>query len=159
MSLNARAVFTGDIAIDTDAVYTCGMNTCMFLCISTKKYVIGWHFSWENTQGLNMLRVRHLLDTVKDVQNVCLIPGADRQIDLSLNPECRTMREHPNVDPQFSAEYFIDFISQYEWADNVRVCWPINHYKEFVRFDRKDGRPCIARNDEAFDKMCYYDAG
>jgi len=155
--MDACAVPTGDVAIDNDAVWTCGMNTCMFLCVQTKNAVVGWHFSWENTQGFNMRRVKALLNTVKDVQHAYLVPGADRQRDLSLKPECRTMRLHTHVDPTASFRFFADFIRQYPWHDKIIVTSPLQHYKIFVQYSKRLSRPTFARDDAAFDKICYVD--
>ena len=83
-----KLVNTYDIDIvGNGEITTMGLSTCMCLCIITKHGIIMWHYGILNkTNGLNMKRVSTLLNTIKneDVIHVYLIPGIDRNKDLSL---------------------------------------------------------------------------
>ena len=72
-----KFVDTYNINVDNkDGIFTMGLSTCMFMYKTTKS-IIGWHFGAENMNGLNIKRIKCLLNTIKDddVIKVYLVPG------------------------------------------------------------------------------------
>lgn len=153
-----KFVETYNINIDTHGVWSTGFNTCMFLCIKTTNSMIGWHYGANNMNGLNMQRVKCVLDTILCVDEALLIPGVDRNDDLSLKKDCKTMQYFPHMDPNASRDWFLSFIGQYKWARDIQIKPVIKHYKEFVYVTRDHETPIIERNDMLFDKGCCFDA-
>ena len=114
-----KAVYTGDINIDADGVWTTGLSTCMFLCIQTSDAYVGWHFADANTNGDNMRRVHAILRTLKEVQHIFLVPGVDRDENYALKAACRTMRYRPGTDPHKSRDFFLQVLRSYSLLDRV----------------------------------------
>lgn len=153
-----KFVETYNINIDTQGVWSTGFNTCMFLCIKTNKSMIGWHYGADNMNGLNMQRVKCILDTIPCVNEAFLIPGVDRNDDLSLKKDCKTMQYFPHMDPNASRDWFLSFIGQYKWAGDIQIKPVIKHYKEFVYVTRNHETPIIKRDDILFNIGCCFDA-
>ena len=153
-----KFVNTYDINIDNIGVWTMGLSTCMFIGIKTTKSFIGWHYGAENMYGLNMKRILCLLKTIKDedVLRVYLIPGADRDKDLSLTKDCRTMKYRPNTIPTESRDWLFNFMRIYNWWDKLETLEPVEDYKEIVKINRIGYEH--GRNDELHDMMCIQDA-
>ena len=159
-----KLVNTYDIDIvGNGEITTMGLSTCMCLCIITKHGIIMWHYGILNkTNGLNMKRVSTLLNTIKneDVIHVYLIPGIDRNKDLSLKSNCRTMLYRPNTNPTESRDWFLSFMEKYPWFTNLQVLNNVEHFKEFVIF-HKNGNEYgykYGRDESLFDSLCIIDS-
>ena len=146
-------------------IFTMGLSTCMCFVVITKKCIIMWHFSSQNINGDNMVRVKVLLNTIKseDVEKVFLVPGIDRNKDLSLKADCRTMIYRPNTNPEYSRNWFMDFIKSYSWAKNLEILPSVKHYKELIIFKKNNTKKInfsyiYKRNDKIHDSMCLLDA-
>ena len=144
-------------------IVTMGLSTCMCLCVVTNKGIIMWHYGILNkTKGMNMNRVSALLNTIqdKDVIRVYLVPGIDRNADLSLKPDSRTMMHRPNTDPTASRNWFVSFMAKYPWFSRVQVLEHVAHYKELVVFHKTDKQHGYnyGRDDAFFDRLCVLDA-
>jgi hypothetical protein len=150
-------VCTGDINVDPDGVWTTGLNTCIFLCIETSNGYIGWHFSSENADGLNMRRVHAILSTITGVKHAYIVPGVDRNEDMSLKATSRTMRLKPHIDPYKSRDFFLGVLRHYSLLDVARQSTGLNHYKQFVFFGKEYRAPAFGRDDAAFDSGCVRD--
>ncbi len=159
-----KLVPTHQIDIVADGpIGTIGLSTCMCLCIVTKNAAILWHYGILNkTQGTNMKRILALLSTIRDddVLHVYLVPGADRDRDLALRPDCRTMRCRPNTSRTDSRDWFMNLLKDYSWSSRLQILEQVAHYKEFVVFNKTNNK-CLyscGRNDAIFDKICVVDA-
>lgn len=124
-----------------------------------------WHFSSENINGDNIAKVKCLLNTIKksDVIKVFLIPGIDRNKDLSLKSDCRTMIYRPDTNPEYSRNWLMTFIESYSWSKSLEILPNVNHYKELIIFEKDETRKInfnytYGRDDEFFDSMCTLDA-
>lgn len=159
-----KLVNTADIGIiGKGKIFTMGLSTCMCFVVITKKCIIMWHFSSQNVNGVNMVRVKSLLDTIKlsDVIKVFLVPGVDRNKDLSLKFDCRTMMYRPNTNPEQSRNWFMNFIQSYSWTTNLEILQHVDHYKELVVFEMDESKRygyTYGRDDNFFDNMCILDA-
>ena len=154
-----KFVDTYNINVDNkDGIFTMGLSTCMFLCIKTTKSIIGWHYGAENMNELNMKRINCLLKTIKDddVIKVYLVPGVDRDKNLIIKKDCRTMKYRQNTNPTESRDWFFNFLKIFKWSEKLEVLEHVKHYKEIVIFNR-DGYN-YGRDDVYFDKMCNQDA-
>lgn len=151
-----KFVHTYDVNIG-NSVWTMGLSTCMFLCLQTKTAIIGWHFGAENMIGLNMNRVSCLLHSATDVTKVYLVPGIDREKDLSLKRTSRTMQYRPGTIPTRSRDWLLHFLTQFAWSSQLQILKPVQHYKEIVTFGSEGCK--YTRNDAIFDNMCIQDAG
>lgn len=150
-----KFVDTYDVNIG-DSVWTMGLSTCMFLCLHTKTAIIGWHFGAENMNGHNMKRVSCLLHSATTVTKAYLVPGIDREKDLSLKQTSRTMRYRPGTIPTQSRDWLLHFLAQFAWFRQLQILNPVQHYKEIVTFDSVGCK--YTRDDALFDKMCIQDA-
>ena len=159
-----KLVDSADIGIiGKGKIFTMGLSTCMCFVVITLKAVIMWHFSSQNINGVNMARVKCLLDTIQspDVIKVFLVPGVDRNQDLSLKADCRTMVYRPATNPERSRNWFMAFIQSYHWAKGLEILPPVNHYKELVVFERDETKQyayTYGRDDDFFDSICIVDA-
>ena len=148
--------------IGNGKIFTMGLSTCMCLCVVTKKGIIMWHYGIPNTTGLNMNRVSSLLNTIqnKDVIRVYIIPGIDRNTDLSLKTNCRTMLYRPNTNPTESRDWFMSFMAKYPWFSRLELLERVAHYKELVIFHKTDKEHGYnyGRDDVFFDSLCVLDA-
>ena len=110
-----------------------------------------------------MSRVKCLLDTIQllDVIKVFLVPGVDRNKDLSLKADCRTMVYRPGTNPERSRNWFMAFIQSYRWSQSLEILPPVNHYKELVVFEKDETKQyacTYGRDDDFFDSVCIVDA-
>jgi|LakMenE18May11ns_1017448.scaffolds.fasta_scaffold9188949_1 hypothetical protein len=161
-----KLVHSADIGIISEGkIFTMGLSTCMCFVVITKKCIIMWHFSSQNINGVNMARVKGLLDTIKlpDIIKVFLVPGIDRNEDLSLKADCRTMVYRPDTNPEHSRNWFMAFIQSYSWAKSLEILPHVNHYKELVIFEKDETKKInfaytYGRNDDFHDSMCILDA-
>jgi len=149
----------GNIQIHKKEIWTTGLNTCIFLCIKTKKCYIGWHFNYCNTRGVNMNRIKFILDSIKKNEFIegYIIPGEDRNKDLSLKPNCKTMKMNKQTNPFESRNYFLYILKKYKWYKKISHKNPVKSYKHFIMLD-KDGLK-KAQNDNLFNENCILDAG
>ena len=143
-------------------IFTMGLSTCMCLCVVTKNGIIMWHYGIPNTTGLNMKRVSALFNTIqnKDVIRVYMVPGTDRNTDLSLKANCRTMLYRPNTNPTESRDWFMSFMAKYPWFSRLELLEHVAHYKELVVFHKtnKEHGYNYGRDDNFFDSLCVLDA-
>lgn len=161
-----KLVNTSDIdIINKGEIFTMGLSTCMCFVVITKKSIIMWHFSSENIYGYNMSKIKCLLDSIKisDVKKVFLVPGIDRNKDLSLKSDCRTMIYRPNTNPEYSRNWFMTFIKSYSWTKSLEILPNVEHYKELIVFEKDESKKInfgykYGRNDDFFDKTCSLDA-
>jgi len=152
-------VHTYDIGIVADGnIATMGLSTCMCLCIITKRGVILWHYGATNIRGVNMNRITALLNTIKteDIIRVYLVPGVDRNKDLSLKTDCRTMQYRPNTNPYESRDWLFSFLQKYTWNKKLEVINHVKHFKEIVVFNKEGVK--YGRDDTFFDRMCVCNA-
>ncbi len=148
--------------IGNGKIFTMGLSTCICLCVVTKNGIIMWHYGICNTTGLNMNRVSALLNTIqnKDVIRVYIIPGIDRNVDLSLKANCRTMLYRPNTNPTESLNWLMSFMAKYSWFSRLEILEHVAHYKEIVIFHKIDNEYGYNydRDDNFFDSLCILDS-
>jgi len=157
-----RGIPTGDIGIDKKKIWTTGLGTCIFLCIRTKNCYIGWHFAADyNMYNVNMDRVKAVLDSVKDVIDVFLVKGSDRDDDFKLKSDCRTLQYRPAMRnlTTLSRSFLMEYLDQYPWFKQVIFVKSVKYYKEFISFGDGLPKPITLRNDELFDDICIVDGG
>ena len=160
--MEGRGIPTGDIGIDRDKIWTTGLNTCIFLCIRTETSYIGWHFSSDCMgYGLNMARVKAVLDTIKNVINVFIVKGDDRDDELKLKPNSRTLQYRPELrnNTTQSRDFLLNFLNKYSWFKEAVIEKGVGNYKEFVLFGKGLPKPIYIRNDKLFDDICIVDGG
>lgn len=148
-------VHTYDVHIGK-SVWTMGLSTCIFVCIRTENAVIGWHFGAENMKGVNMNRISCLLHLQTNIKEVYLIPGVDRQNDLTLKQSSRTMRYRPDTDPAASRDWLFTYLASFSWSNQIKILAPPRHYKEIVIVSLDS--ILYKRNDAVFNAMCIEDA-
>jgi hypothetical protein len=107
--------------------------------------------------GHNMKRVSCLLHSATTVTKGYLVPGIDREKDLSLKRTSRTMRHRPGTIPTQSRDWLLHVLAQFAWFSQVQILNPVQHYKVIVTFDSEGCK--YTRDDALFDKMCIQDAG
>ena len=153
-------VETGNIQMNSKRIITTGLNTCIYIVIKTKFAVIGWHFSRDNMSGKNMERIVTIFNNIKDsFVSGYIIPGEDRQRDLTLHKDSRTMKTFPNLDPAESRDFLVSIISKYPWYQKLNQLNRIKNYKQFVIFEKSKELPYIIDDSKLFDSGCNYDAG
>ena len=96
----------------------------------------------------------------KDVIRVYIIPGIDRNIDLSLKANCHTMLCRPNTNPTESRDWLMSFMSKYPWFSRLKLLEHVAHYKEIVIFHKTDKEHGYnyGRDDNFFDSLCVLDS-
>jgi hypothetical protein len=160
--MQMRFVNTYDVNIsansDTSGIWTMGLSTCTFLCIKTKKTIIGWHFGADNMTGLNMMRINCLLNSIhdKDVLRVYLVPGIDRDEELAIKKTSRTVKYRPDTVLTRSRDWLLNYIKIFNWSYKLEVLGHVHHRKELVVFNRQGYT--YGRNDDFHDKLCIQDA-
>ena len=97
------------------------------------------------------------------LKRVFLVPGIDRNKDLSLKADCRTMIYRPNTNPEYLRNWFMDFIKSYSWAKNLEILPSVEHYKELIIFEKDKTKKInfgykYGRNDNFFDRTCVLNA-
>ena len=163
MEFNMKTNFvnTNDIQINKNMLVTCGLNTCMFICIRTSSYLVGWHASKANSLGVNMKRISFILNRInkKEFIEGYIIPGIDRKKDLSLKKDCRTMKIYPNTDPVYSRNFILDTLRQYPWGKKMKVLHRVTDYKHLIFFTINRSKPFEVKDKDFHDKTCCFDGG
>ena len=149
----------GNVNIHKTHIWTTGLNTCIFLCIRTKHCYIGWHFNEINCRGDNMNRINGILNSIKKNEFIegYIIPGCDRNRNLSLKSDCFTVKCNPQIDRLESGNYFISKLKKFKWFKKLKKFPPVKSYKHFIILN-KNGFGWW-ENDKEFDKGCVFDAG
>ena len=156
-------VQTGCITISNDRIFTCGLNTCVFVAIRTQRgQLIGWHASSQNMVPGDeaMAEVDWLFASIKrnkDVERCFIVPGVDRAADMTLKPDCRQMREIPGTEPRESWTFYSGVLQRYNLLQHAEFLPPPGSYKDFIVFDRTHETPYTVHDPAAFDRNCGYD--
>jgi hypothetical protein len=155
-------VNTGNVQVHPTRLVTCGLNTCIFVCIQTEKGLIGWHASSDNMKGFNMKRITTILNTVtsKNFNRGFIVPGVDRTKDLLLKRDCRTLKVFPETNVAASRDFLFNVLSTYSWGSKLR-CLPglVKNYKHLVYVDADESFPYVFADESFHDNACIVDGG
>ena len=143
-------------------VLTTGLNTCIFVVVQTEGPTLAWHATHEHQPSV----IAHLRAEFQKVGSTYgrfirgfIIPGVDRDADLNLKPNSRTMRElGAFTDPAASKNFILGILSEFECAKQVMTVPPPNHYKDFVVVDPNHKLPFAFSDVPRFDAGCVHDA-
>jgi hypothetical protein len=151
-------VSTGNVNSHPKQLVCTGMNTCMFVAIKTKTCLVGWHAAsidgMGGTRGRKMMAVFRALSEINKDNFVdgYIIPGEDREADsLNLKADCRSMREHPWVDPTESRRFIQGVLNEFDWSRKLKTLRPVSSYKDFVVLDMAHKTPFVFSDVAQFD--------
>ena len=102
---------------------TTGLNTCIFVVVKTSVGIIGWHATSQSSLRSSISAVRRTFEEQVSLKNfVCgfVIPGVDRDENLDLKPDCRTMRVM-SPDPTESKLFILGVLEDFWWANRLEV--------------------------------------
>lgn len=102
---------------------TTGLNTCIFVVVKTSLGIIGWHATSQSSLRSSISTVRRAFKELVSFENFAcgfIIPGVDRDENLDLKPDCRTMRVM-GPDPRESKLFILGVLADFWWADRLEV--------------------------------------
>ena len=135
---------------------TTGLNTCIFVVVKTSNMLIGWHASLSSPTD-QVVRAFNMVDS-SDFECGFIIPGVDRDTNLDLKRDCRTMRAQPWGDASESKRFILGTMDQFKWADQLVVLPILTDFKDFVVFDHAHARPYTFSDPSLFDEGCEVNA-
>jgi hypothetical protein len=162
-------VQTSHVQVHPSQLVTTGLNTCIYVVVKTRRSIIGWHASSENVLGDNMGTVRAAFQKVNSSQGGVgrfdrsgfvrgfIVPGVDRDDNLDLRLDCRSMLMHPWIDPTQSRRFVRGVLAEFDWGNKLEILASPQSYKDFVVCDAAHAEPYTFSDVAMFDDNCTYD--
>lgn len=118
---------------EKNKIMTVGLNTCMFIVIFTKKTIFGWHYNKQrNIDDYDIINYLNYIEKNNLFKAGFIIPGKDRNIDLSLSENSTTVLYNPIIDRNKSRDYMLNILKKYSFFSKIDIRKPLTKNSIFV---------------------------